>query len=454
MHSPSFAAAALAGVLFAAATRAEESAAGWRAGAASVVITPGQSMWLAGYAARDRPSEGTVQDLFVKALALEDGAGERLLIITCDLIGIPRELRDSVAADAASRHGIPPQALLLNASHTHCGPELRADRASVRGLPDDRVRQSAEYHRWLEGRILEAIAAALERLEPARLEYCHARCGFAMNRRLPVNGTYQNSPNPDGPVDHSVPVLVVRDPEGGLKTLLFGYACHNTTLGFYQFCGDYAGYAQEYLQTDHPGVTAMFLMGCGGDQNPYPRSTLELAQHHGRTLANSVMAALATPPRPIRGPLRSALRTVTLEFAPPPSRETLLTLRESQDQYERRHAEVLLEQLDGEGGISTEYDYPVQAVRFADDLLLVALAGEVVVDYSLRLKRELDAPIVWVAGYSNDVFGYVPSLRVLREGGYEAGGAFRYSRFPGPFTESVEQRIIDTVTSVVRDVSR
>jgi hypothetical protein len=197
----------------------------------------------------------------------------------------------------------------------------------------------------------------------------------------------------------------------------------------------------------------MFLTGCGGDQNPYPRGELKHAQQHGRALANAVETALQTPQRPIRGPLRTALKSVTIEFAPPPAREELQRQAESTDRFERRHAELLLEQLDAAGSIPTEYDYLVQAVRFGDDLLLTALAGEVVVDYSLRLKRELAGPIVWVAGYSNDVFGYIPSLRVLREGGYEAGGAFRFSRFPGPFTETVEERIVSTVHAAARETT-
>ena len=432
---------------------ADESAAGWKAGVASIVVTPEQSMWMAGYAARNKPSEGVTQDLYVKALALEDAGGARLVIVTCDLIGIPRELREALEGRVMAAYGLPPEALLLNASHTHCGPELRVSKAAAYGLGEDRIRQAEEYLRTLQEKIVAVIGQALEQLTPAQLTYCHARCGFAMNRRLPVNGNYRNSPNPDGPVDHAVPVLVVKNEKGDLQTLLFGYACHNTTLSFYQFCGDYAGYAQEYLQADHPGVTAMFLMGCGGDQNPYPRGELHQAQQHGRALANGVETALQTPQRPVTGPLRMALRSVTLEFAPAPSREELERQAQSGDRNQQRHTKLLLDELDTVGTIRTEYDYPVQAVAFGKDLLLVALAGETVVDYSLRLKQELDAPIVWVAGYSNDVFGYIPSLRVLKEGGYEAGGAFRFSRFPGPFTETVEERVIGAAHAAVQAVT-
>ncbi|REK39687.1 MAG: hypothetical protein DWQ45_02115 [Planctomycetota bacterium] len=426
---------------------------GWKAGSSTVNITPEGPMWMAGYAARNKPSESVLQELFAKVLVIEDAGGTSVAIVTCDLIGIPRTLRESLEAKVLSEFGLPRDALLLNASHTHCGPELRVSKVSAYELGEDRVRQAEEYTRGLEDKLTGAIGEAIERLEPATLEYCYARCGFAMNRRLPVDGSYRNSPNPDGPVDHTVPVLVVRNGDNDITTLLFGYACHNTTLGIYQFNGDYAGFAQEYLEEALPGARAMFLMGCGGDQNPYPRSEIPFVRQHGRALCNSVLAALQTPPKPIAGPLRCAIDSVTLEFAAPDSREELERQAQSDNKYESRHAQLLLEELETTGTIRTDYDYLAQAVRFGDDLLLVALAGEVVVDYSLKLKQELDAPIVWVAGYSNDVFGYVPSLRVLKEGGYEAGGAFRYSSFPGPFAETVEERVLKAVSEVVKRTS-
>jgi hypothetical protein len=158
---------------------------------------------------------------------------------------------------------------------------------------------------------------------------------------------------------------------------------------------------------------------------------------------------MQTPLQPIDGPLGLAVESVTLDFAAPASRDELEQHALSEDRYTRRHAQLLLEELDTSGTIRTQYEYPVQALQFGNDLLLVALAGETVVDYSLRLKQELAGSRVWIAGYSNDVFGYVPSVRVLNEGGYEAGDAFRYSAFPGPFTETVEERIVDTVHATV-----
>ena len=433
----------------------------WEAGVATEVVTPDVPMWMAGYASRDKPSEGTTHDLFVKALALKSADGTRMVFVTSDLISVPRPIRDTLEKQLADRFQLPPQALMINCSHTHCGPEIRTTRWSLDGLPPDRLKLATDYVDSLQQTLLKLVGDALADLSPAKISYCRARCGFAMNRRTPSATGFRNFPNPDGPVDHDVPVLRIDTPEGRLRAVMFGYACHNTTLGFNKFCGDYAGFAQQYLEKAHPGVTALFVLGCGGDQNPYPRRTLELAEQHGRSLANAVEAALETNAGSLPAKIMSTYDMATVEYQSPPSREALQRRTKSTDKYDRLHAERLLKQLDSEGSLRQRYDCPVQVIRFGDDLTLVALPGETVVDYSLRLKSELSAvdgsgPAIWVAGYSNDVFAYVPSRRVLLEGGYEAGGAMRYMTTVlqhGPFTPTVEERIVSKVHELNRKLT-
>jgi hypothetical protein len=417
-------------------------------------------MPMAGYASRKKPSEGVAQRLFAKSLALQDEQGTRLVIVTTDLIGIPRQLRDNLEAEVLSRYQLPREALLLNASHTHCGPEIRVGRSVDRVALEDKDQIKAAYGAELQEKLLHIIGKALENLQPASLDYQHARCGFAMNRRRPTERGVVNSPNSDGPVDHTVPVLRVTDDDEktdddkNLVAVLFGYACHNTTLSFYEFCGDYAGYAQEYFEAAHLGAQAMFLTGCGGDQNPYPRGKLELAQTHGRSLACAVDAALDTVPRSVSGPLKLRYELITLKFAPPPSRDELQAMADGTKEPLKSHSLKLLQQLDETGTIVDTYSYPVHVIGFGDDVLLVALAGEVVVDYALRFKRELAGKAeVWMAGYSNDVFGYVPSRRVLDEGGYEGGGAMLNGSLPGPFAADVEDRIAECVLRLAREVA-
>jgi len=439
---------------------ADEQKKQWKAGIATTIITPQQSMWMSGYAARTKPSEGKVHDLRAKALVLEDPQGTRIVIITVDLLGISRPMRYWLEKQVNLRYKLSPESLLVNSSHTHCGPVIRETRYSIYGntlygLSPEQIQQSEQYAERLQEKLAKLVGQSIEDLAPARLSYTHARAGFAMNRRSRIEQGYRIQPNPDGPVDHDVPVLRVDSPDGKLRAVLFGYACHCTTLSFYKFCGDYAGFAQEYIEQAHPGTTAMFVAGCGGDQNPYPRGgprTLEYCKEHGRALANGVEAALAPRARPVSGPIRAALDTVMLEFAEPPGREQLEEQVKSENKYERRHAETLLKELEETGKIRTTYPYLIQVIEFGDDLTMIALAGEVVVDYSLRLKAELAGRPVWIAGYCNDVFGYLPSLRILQEGGYEGGGAMVYTPLPGPFAPSVEKLVVDKVHELVNKV--
>ena len=284
-----------------------------------------------------------------------------------------------------------------------------------------------------------------------------------MNRRLPTKDGYQNSPYPDGPVDHDVPVLRVETLDGRLFAVAFGYACHNTSTGIQQFNADYAGFAQTEIEKSHPGVTALFVMGCGGDQNPYPRGQIEWAQAHGRSLANAVEAALLPAPRPVSGPLRAALSHVELPFEPV-TKEELQERLKVKDSYEQRAAEAVLREAETLGKIRDSYSYPIQVLQFGGDLTLVALAGKVVVDYSLRLKLELadmtrgqavdgaGESAIWICAYSNDVFAYIPSRRVRREGGYEASTAMRFTALPGPFQPGIEELIVGEVRSLAKQL--
>lgn len=415
---------------------------------------------LAGFGSRKTPAEGKATDLFAKALALQDAQGTRLVIVTMDLIGVPRPLREQLAERVEKSLRLPAASLLINASHTHCGPELRMTPSDLEEVSPKRRKQTTAYCRQLGDSLFRLVERALDALQPATLHYSFARAGFAMNRRLKnpaaAGDPVLNHPNPAGPVDHQVPVLQVVWANTPHRAVLFGYACHNTTLFVNQYAGDYAGFAQAFLEKDHPHLTALFLTGCGGDQNGYPRGTLELARRHGRTLATAVEAALGNRKRTISGPLKLNYGTVELPYDKVPTREQLAAhqtdpARSPFKPYELTpaHAARLMRQLVRNGKLPSSYRCPIQTIRFGQDLVLVALSGETVVDYSLRLKRELAGRAeVWVSGYNNDVFAYVPSRRLLSEGGYEPRRSMNYytaTIHPGPFAPSIEDRIVSKV---------
>jgi len=424
----------------------------WKAGVAKVVITPTRSVWMAGYAARTKPSEGVAQDLYAKALALEDSSGRRAVLVTTDLLGLPASVSRRVAERVEKQYTLPRERLIFNSSHTHYSPVLDRVLEIAYEMTPQQWADAESYTEELEDKLVGVIGEALKDLAPASLSFGHGEATFAMNRRAKRGTEYAIGVNPEGPVDNDVPVLRVEGKGGKLRAIVFGYACHNTTLGadFYRFMGDYAGFAQAWLESHHSGAIALFVAGCGADANPYPRGTLDLSRLHGEALAVVVEKVLGTRLESIGGPLKCVYQEFPVAFAAPPSREEFERRLHHEDKYVRRHAAAMLNILDRDGQLAATYPYPLQVWQFGRDLTLIAMAGEVVSDYALRLKRELGAEKLWVAGYCNDVFAYIPSLQVLQEGGYEASGAMIYYGQPGPFSPAIEETIIRKVHELVK----
>ena len=425
-----------------------------RAGAARIDITPEGPVWMSGYAARNKPSEGVLMPLWAKALALEDARGNRAVIVTTDLIGLPMELTDLVAARAVEKYKLDRASLVFNASHTHTGPVVRGNLSVMESQQPPHREALAAYRQTLQQKLLDVIGAALADLAPAELAFAHGEARFGVNRRQFTPAGVVIGVNPDGPVDPRVPVLRVTSPSGKVRALLFGYACHNTTLTaeFYQLSGDYAGFAQAELEKEFPGAVALFVQLCGGDQNPNPRSKLEYAEQHGRTLAAEVARVARTAMSPAGGRIRAAYQLAALPFAPHTREQFEQELKDA-NVFRQRRARLML-QLYDERREPRQLRYPVQAVRLERGFTLIALGGEVVVDYALWAYRTWPQEPLMVAGYSNDVACYIPSARILREGGYEAVDSMIYYGQPGPFTEEVEARIQDAVRQVMKRVGR
>jgi neutral ceramidase len=436
-------------VLWAGCARGDSTGpAGWKAGVARAKITPPGPLWMSGYGNRTRPAEGTLQDLWVKALAIEDPDGRLGLILTADLVGIDRELSGRIC----KRIGLPRESILIACSHTHTGPMVSLNLECMFDLPPLERERIADYATFLESAFVGVAAKAMASTAPAELSWGNGTARFAVNRRAnPEKEVPDRIERGElkGPVDYDVPVLKIARARGPLQAVFFGYACHNTVLDFYQWSGDYAGFAQLQIETSHPGAAALFFMGCGADQNPLPRRKVELAQEYGGRLAAGVDRVLETRMEPVTGRLSTHYSILELPFARIPTEEELRKSLEDPKVPERRRAELLLAQLKRSGRVSPTYPYPVQVWRLGE-LTLAALGGEVVVDYSLRLKKELQEGRTWVAGYCNDVMAYIPSERVLGEGGYEGGGAMAFYGLPSPWAPGLEEKIIDRVKELAR----
>lgn len=438
---------ALIALAIATATQADEP--GWKAGFGTVKITPTQPMWMSGYAGRTAPAEGTETDLWAKAMALEDAKGHKVVLVTLDLVGIDRTLsltiRDAIAHKYTdgSKQGV-----ALSVSHTHCGPVVGHNLGSMYFLDVENEKRVADYTTALPGLILKAVADAVADLKPAKLAWGTGTAGFAVNRRENKEAdvpALREAGAMKGPVDHAVPVLAVRGEDGKLRGILFGYACHATVMSYLRWSGDYPGFAMIELEKTHPGTVAMFFAGCGADQNPLPRRAVDLAREYGRRLAAAVDEVVGAPMTAISAAFAGLYNEIELPLLDVPTRETLVKESTDKDKYVAARAKTLLKRLETDGRLSKDYPYPVQTWQLGNGPTLVLLGGEVVVDYSLRLKRELGPRPTWVMGYANDVMAYIPSRRVLKEGGYEGATAMVYYGLPSVWGERVEEIIVAEV---------
>lgn len=418
----------------------------FRIGAASVDISPSHPVRLSGYAARKTESTEVALPLHAKALAIEQQGGQAALMIAIDNCGISREIWQELVASIEKKHGIPAERVVIFSSHTHAAPALTGAIANlfVAPLPEKEQAAVDRYTRELDGKVLEAAAKALSQTEPGSLHLARGKVGFAKNRRTE-----------GGPVDHDLPVLVAKNSQGQLKAVLANYACHCTTLGgdFNRAHPDWAGVAQDEIQRKNPGALALVSIGCGADANPHPRGMLEHAQAHGEALAAEVQRLLGGSLKELPAPLAFRAQALDLPFDPLPTREEWAK-RATQDGIVGYHAKRNLERLDRGEKLPTALPYRVQTWAFGNGLAMVFLPGEVVVDYSLRLKSSHDPERLWISAYSNWVPCYIPSERILKEGGYEAEHSLWYYDRPARLSPKTESLVIDAAEAQLPSVFR
>ena len=424
--------------------------ASWCVGVSRVEITPTEAVWMAGYASRTKPGEGKASPLYVRGLALRDPAGGTGLIIALDLVGIDAITSARWATAIGKKHQLPRHGLVFACSHTHCGPVVGSTLSDMYPITEAAVLAGERYARRLDMLVADAADKALAGLVPANLAWHAGTCGFAVNRRNNLEAEVESLKKAGtirGPIDHTVPVLAARDMRGKMIAVLFGYACHATTLSFQEWFGDWPGVACENLEAD--GATAVFIAGCGADQNPLPRRRMELAQAYGRQLADAVRGALGDAGTPVQGTLGMVLDRVELPLEAPPGRDLLVEQSQSNDKALAARARRLMKVLADGGALPTRYSAPVQAWAVGEKNGLVFLPGEVVVDYALRLPAELPGRRWWIGSYCNDVMAYIPSRRVRREGGYEGDISMVYYGLPAAWREEVEEVLVSGVQRLV-----
>lgn len=425
--------------------------AAWQAGAARADITPTEAVPLAGYGGKTRIWDRVQHPIWLKAIALREGQGPISVLVTADLVGLSHQMVAVIAQAAQEQHGILRDHLILNCSHNHSCPVTADVLWLYYELTPGELAARDRYTQFVYAKYREVIGQALANLAPAELSFGQGLAGFAVNRRRARGPESRGLP---GPVDPDVPVLTA-GAGGQLRAIVFGYSCHPTALGGLSISGDYPGFAQIELEKAFPGAVAMFVQNCGGDANPLPRirgrepEAVALATQYGCILAEAVRQAIGSPMIPVTGPLRVAMGATELPLQPGDSREDLARQLPQLSGMARRECEHRMAQFAAPGGPPASANYPVQVWRFGPQLTLIALTGETVVDYSLKLKAAYGWNNTWITGYNNDLLSYVPSLRVLREGGYEGTSGMLEYGHRAAYTEEVEARITSKVSELV-----
>ncbi len=322
-------------------------------GAAVVDITPDYPIRMTGYESRQKESEGIASRLKARALAIggDDGDGPAILV-AIDNCAIGSKITEEVAARLKTKVGLKRERFAICATHTHCGPALHSELMFIFGkpLPADQAERIARYTRELTDAIEKVALASLADRKPATLSWGQGKAAFAANRRVLKNGKWVGfGVNRNGPVNNSLPVLTAVDPSGKVRAVLFGYACHCTTLGgeFNQICAEWAGYACDEVERQSPGAVALAIIGCGADANPEPRRNLDDAKQHGSAAAAEVNRLLAARSglSPLPGQIACNLRRLELPLEPPPGRAEIAE-RAKKPGAVGLFARTLLERLD------------------------------------------------------------------------------------------------------------
>jgi neutral ceramidase len=424
-------------------------------GTAKVDITPELPIRLAGYQARQTEANEVKQPLFARAIAIGSDEQKPAVLITVELVGIAEKFSDEIAHELGRTHTIDRAHVAICATHTHTGPMLAGVLPFMYSadLPADETARIERYTVTLQKKLVALARAALADRKPARLAWGQGSVALAGQRRVIANGKWTGfGHDPNGPVDRALPVLRVSDERGEVRAIFFSYACHCTTLGGRDnfVHPDWAGDAAARVEIAHAGSIALAAIGCGADANPATRGSLDNVMSNGKMVADEVERVLGGPLRSLGAVTGANYRSLTLDL------DHVVTRQELQERLAGKPKQTIayaatkfLQQLETTGSVPKSFTLPVQSWQFGRELTMVFLGGEVVSDYSLRLKREVDASRLWVNAYANSVPSYIASKRIFPEGGYEVDGSMDYYGWPTRLALGTEDRIIAAVHEMI-----
>ncbi|HRU06218.1 MAG TPA: hypothetical protein P5137_10660, partial [Candidatus Brocadiia bacterium] len=389
-------------------------------------------------------------DLYVKALLLDDGE-RKVLLVTLDILFHDYAFRERLAEYAQRRHGIAPECLVVSYTHTHAGPAVAAY---------DIGQVSAEYEEFLWERSKACIDRVMTNVFEGAIAYGAVEGDWSMSRRAVVNGKRINAPNPAGPTDRVLHILRIADLGGKARALLLNYACHPVTTGDrLYFSAEYPGRLCQLLEARNYGATALFFQGGGGTSRPrvaaatttsWKNCTFDEMDGMASDMAKAVQQAMDSgKAAPLALSLAAAQFALDLDLNVRPRawfeeqlkrenfEQTRLRLRYILDQYDLLGDKVRLR-----GGV----------IRLSPDVYVAWLTGEVCLEVKQEIEKVFAGKKLIFIGYGDDT-AYVPEDKLLDEGGYEPAESVVEFRLKGPFGKGVNAKLRRAYGDALRAVA-
>ena len=394
------------------------------AGSAQVEITPPLGTSLAGYFT-DRVSDAVADPLFARAVVIESG-GERLALVSCDLICLTRETTDPAKERIAQQCGIGPERVLICATHTHTGPNTRRKGKQI-------IPTNTEWLDALPGRIAEAVeAACADMFDAVLVPGRQSENAFGSNRLgrmrdgAEVFGKDQTL-GPAGPIDPDVLALAVREHDGTVRAMIVNHAMHADATGGPHISAGWPGKVGRTIADVYgPQAVTVFLNGCCGDINHHhwgPKRISSKGQLRTDQMGRA-MAGLAINAAEMGEPVEEAAIDGRLRRAQIPwyTRDDAMRA-----EVERLRAQteispkdsMIIDRFDEWPYDEQVAEVTVQAIRLGD-MLFVGLPGEIFTKWGLEIKRWSPAQFTFVAELANDWFGYIPTSDQAHRGAYGA----------------------------------
>lgn len=406
-----------------------------KVGAASAKITPPLGIPLAGYY-HARGAQGVLDDLYAKALVLDDGR-TKVALVTCDLISIPRHTIEASRQAIEDKTGIPGANVMISATHTHTGPSLprQSSKDELDGGSNDKAQA---YAASLPGLIAQAVADAQAKAAPAivscaresedRLAYCRR---FWMKDGTVGWNPGKLNPNiirPVSPIDPEVGVVYFETAARQPVATYVNYAMHTDTTGGEQISADYPGVLAMRLAEYRGGeMQTLFANGCCGDLNHFNVQWGD--RQHGRDEAirlGTILAASVMKAYMDLRPVEAATLRVRHEMLqlplPPVSAEDV---RQAEEIKKKGSEAKFLEQVQAYKALDVAerqgkpLEVEVQVITLGDELAWVSLPGEIFVDIGLSIKAVSPFRQTHIAELANGSVGYIPNRSAYAEGNYE-----------------------------------